>query len=114
MTGPSVDQPDILRVEPSVTQHKIVKSIPEGMAQPRRPPRGKCRRRARHRPGMDGKPLGRLIRAGSIQPGILLLMVRSETDQSRLAGARQSGISAVFDKPLTVDRLRGALQRLLA
>ena len=38
----------------------------------------------------------------------------SETDRARLAGIRHSGVSAIFDKPLTVASLRGALQRLLA
>ena len=37
-----------------------------------------------------------------------------ETDRARLAGIRHSGVSAIFDKPLTVASLRGALQRLLA
>jgi two-component system chemotaxis response regulator CheY len=64
-------------------------------------------------PEMDGEQLSQLIRSQSTQPSIPVLMVTSETDQGRLAGVRHSGVSAIFDKPLTVDSLRGALQRLL-
>ena len=64
-------------------------------------------------PEMDGEQLSQLIRSHSTQPSIPVLMVTSETDRARLAGVRHSGVSAVFDKPLTVASLRGALQRLL-
>ena len=64
-------------------------------------------------PEMDGEQLSQLIRSQSSQASIPVLMVTSETDQGRLAGVRQSGVSAIFDKPLTVESLRGALQRLL-
>jgi two-component system chemotaxis response regulator CheY len=64
-------------------------------------------------PEMDGRELSELIRSQSGQPGVPVLMVTSETDQSRLAGVRQSGVSAIFDKPLTVDTLRDALRRVL-
>lgn len=64
-------------------------------------------------PEMDGEQLSQLIRNQSTQPSIPVLMVTSETDQGRLAGIRQSGVSAVFDKPLSVDTLRRALQRIL-
>jgi two-component system chemotaxis response regulator CheY len=40
-------------------------------------------------------------------------MVTSETDQNRLAGIAQSGVSAVFDKPFTVDTLRTTIERVL-
>jgi len=40
-------------------------------------------------------------------------MVTSETDTSRLAGIAQSGVSAVFDKPFTVETLRETIQRVL-
>jgi two-component system chemotaxis response regulator CheY len=65
-------------------------------------------------PEMDGQELVQLIRNSSSQPSIPVLMVTSERDQGRLAGIRQSGVSAVFDKPLTVNTLRSALQRVLA
>jgi len=64
-------------------------------------------------PEMDGEQLSQLIRSQSSQASIPVLMVTSETDQGRLAGVRQSGVSAIYDKPLTVESLRRALQRLL-
>jgi two-component system chemotaxis response regulator CheY len=64
-------------------------------------------------PEMDGEELSQLIRNQSTQPSIPVLMVTSETDRGRLAGIRQSGVSAIFDKPLSVDSLRRALQRVL-
>ncbi len=65
-------------------------------------------------PEMDGEQLSRFIRDESSQPGVPVLMVTSETDKTRLAGMEQSGVSAVFDKPFTVDTLRTTIQRLLA
>jgi len=64
-------------------------------------------------PEMDGEQLSQFIRNQSSQPSVPVLMVTSETDQSRLAGIKQSGVSAVFDKPFTVDTLRSTIQRLL-
>jgi two-component system chemotaxis response regulator CheY len=64
-------------------------------------------------PEMDGEQLSQFIRTQSTQPGVPVLMVTSETDRSRLAGVAQSGVSAVFDKPFTVDTLRTTIQRLL-
>ncbi len=65
-------------------------------------------------PEMDGEQLSRFIREESTQPSVPVLMVTSETDQTRLAGMEQSGVSAVFDKPFTTDTLRTTIQRLLA
>ena len=64
-------------------------------------------------PEMDGEQLSQFIRKQSTQQSVPVLMVTSETDQSRLAGIAQSGVSAVFDKPFTVDTLRTTIQRLL-
>lgn len=64
-------------------------------------------------PEMDGEQLSQFIRTRSTQPSVPVLMVTSETDQSRLAGVAQSGVSAVFDKPFTVETLRTTIQRLL-
>ncbi|WP_455234243.1 response regulator [Thiogranum longum] len=65
-------------------------------------------------PEMDGEELSQFIRTRSSQQSVPVLMVTSETDQSRLAGMEQSGVSAVFDKPITVETLRDTIQRLLA
>jgi two-component system chemotaxis response regulator CheY len=65
-------------------------------------------------PEMDGDQLSQFIRRQSAQPGVPVLMVTSETDQGRLAGVSQRGVSAIFDKPFTVDNLRATIERLLA
>ena len=64
-------------------------------------------------PEMDGEQLSQFIRNHSTQQSVPVLMVTSETDQSRLAGIAQSGVSAVFDKPFTVDTLRTTIERVL-
>lgn len=64
-------------------------------------------------PEMDGEQLSQFIRNQSTQQSVPVLMVTSETDRSRLAGIAQSGVSAVFDKPFTVDTLRSMIERVL-
>jgi two-component system chemotaxis response regulator CheY len=61
-------------------------------------------------PEMDGRALIKYIRTESAQPDIPVLMVTSETDQTRLATIQQAGVSAICDKPfetLTVKDLIG-------
>lgn len=64
-------------------------------------------------PEMDGEQLSQFIRNQSAQQSVPVLMVTSETDESRLAGIAQSGVSAVFDKPFTVESLRNTIERIL-
>lgn len=64
-------------------------------------------------PEVDGEQLSQFIRNQSTQQSVPVLMVTSETDTSRLAGIAQSGVSAVFDKPFTVETLRETIQRVL-
>jgi two-component system chemotaxis response regulator CheY len=64
-------------------------------------------------PEMDGQELSQFIRNQSTQQSVPVLMLTSETDRSRLAGIAQSGVSAVFDKPFTIDTLRTTLERIL-
>ncbi len=64
-------------------------------------------------PEMDGEQLSQFIRNKSNQQSVPVLMVTSETDSNRLAGIAQSGVSAVFDKPFTIDTLRETIQRVL-
>lgn len=64
-------------------------------------------------PEMDGEQLSQFIRNQSAQQSVPVLMVTSETDQSRLAGIARSGVSAVFDKPFTIDTLRSTIERIL-
>ena len=59
-------------------------------------------------PQMDGGELVEQVRRGSAQASIPIIMVSSETDQSRLAAVNQAGVSAICDKPfdpLTVKQL---------
>jgi two-component system chemotaxis response regulator CheY len=64
-------------------------------------------------PEMDGEQLSQFIRNQSTQQSVPVLMVTSETDRNRLAGIAQSGVSAVFDKPFTIDTLRATIERVL-
>jgi two-component system chemotaxis response regulator CheY len=66
-----------------------------------------------HMPEMDGRELSCYIRNHSTQQSVPVLMVTSETDQNRLAGIAQSGVTAVFDKPFTVETLRATIERIL-
>lgn len=64
-------------------------------------------------PKMDGEQLSRFIRNQSTQQSVPVVMVTSETDTNRLAGIARSGVSAIFDKPFTVDNLRATIERVL-
>ena len=65
-------------------------------------------------PEMDGEQLSQYIRNESSQPAVPVLMVTSRKDHSRLAGIKQSGVSAVFDKPFGADTLRTVIEKVLA
>ncbi|HHH48717.1 MAG TPA: response regulator [Gammaproteobacteria bacterium] len=59
-------------------------------------------------PQMNGKELVEQIRESSTQASIPVLMVSSESDDSRIAAVQQAGVSAICDKPFesgTVKRL---------
>ena len=60
-------------------------------------------------PEMDGKQLVEYIRGQSNQTNIPVLMVSSESDDSRLAG-----VSAICDKPFETETVRELLQKMLA
>jgi two-component system chemotaxis response regulator CheY len=64
-------------------------------------------------PEMDGEQLSQFIRQHSAQQSVPVLMVTSETDRNRLAGIARSGVSAIFDKPFTIDTLRSTIERVL-
>lgn len=61
-------------------------------------------------PEMDGKQLVEHIRDNSSQSGIPILMITSESDQSRLAAVQQAGVSAVCDKPFEVETIKRVLK----
>ena len=64
-------------------------------------------------PEMDGKQLVEYIRGCSNQTRIPVLMVSSESDDSRLAAVQQAGVSAICDKPFETETVRELLTRML-
>lgn len=64
-------------------------------------------------PEMDGHELVEFIRTKSSQSSIPVLMVSSESDESRLAAVPQVGVSAVCDKPFEMDNVRQILKQML-
>lgn len=64
-------------------------------------------------PKMDGQELVDYIRTNSGQPGIPILMVTSESNQSRLAAVQKSGVSAICDKPFEPITLKRFLEKIL-
>ena len=64
-------------------------------------------------PKMDGEELVDYIRTHSAQPGIPILMVTSESNQSRLAAVQKAGVSAICDKPFETATLKRFLEKLL-
>jgi two-component system chemotaxis response regulator CheY len=65
-------------------------------------------------PEMDGKQLVEHIRSHSNQTSIPVLMVSSESDDSRLAAVQQAGVSAICDKPFETDTVRELLRKMFA
>lgn len=63
-------------------------------------------------PVMDGEAMINHIRQSADYSHIPIMMVTSE-DESRLAGVRQAGVSAICDKPFEVGQVRQLLASLL-
>ena len=64
-------------------------------------------------PQMDGEELVDYIRTRSGQPGVPILMVTSESNQSRLAAVQKAGVSAICDKPFETNTLKRFLEKIL-
>jgi len=64
-------------------------------------------------PEMDGQELIKYVRENSTQGSIPIIMVTSETDESRLSAVRQSGVSAICDKPFETSSVLSLLQQVL-
>jgi two-component system chemotaxis response regulator CheY len=64
-------------------------------------------------PEMDGRELTEYIRTQSWQNTVPILMVSSESNQSRLAAVAQAGVSGVCDKPFEPAVVRGLLEKML-
>jgi len=65
-------------------------------------------------PEMDGKEFAEYVRQESNQRSIPILMVTSESDESRLAMVEQVGVSAICDKPFEPNSIRELMINLLA
>jgi len=65
-------------------------------------------------PELDGRELVKYVRDASTQCSIPIMMVTSETDESRLTAVRQSGVSAICDKPFETASVQALLRQLLA
>jgi len=65
-------------------------------------------------PEMDGQELTRYVREHSVQKSIPILMVTSEANCSQLAGVKQSGVSALCDKPFEPGEVKSLIKNILA
>ena len=65
-------------------------------------------------PQMDGRSLAEYVRTRSQQPTVPILMVTTEGNQSRLAAAQQSGVSAICDKAFEPASVKNMIEALMA
>ncbi|HGX91943.1 MAG TPA: response regulator [Candidatus Tenderia sp.] len=65
-------------------------------------------------PEMDGKELAEYVRQKSEQRSIPILMVTSEASHSHLAGVKQSGVSAMCDKPFEPNEVKTLIRKILS
>ena len=65
-------------------------------------------------PEMDGKEFIQYVREESSQAGVPIMMVTSISDESRLAGVQQVGVSAICDKPFEPSNIRNVISSLLS
>lgn len=65
-------------------------------------------------PVMDGKEFVEHVRNQTAQSSVPILMVSSETDESRLAGVREAGITAICDKPFEPNAIKNLIERILS
>lgn len=65
-------------------------------------------------PEMDGKEFVERIREDSPQASVPILMVTSAAnDESRLAGVRKAGVSAICDKPFEPRRIKQLIENII-
>ncbi len=65
-------------------------------------------------PEMDGRELIDYVREQSNQSSIPVLMVTSDSENSHLAGIKQSGISAICDKPFEPKMVISLIKKILS
>lgn len=64
-------------------------------------------------PEMDGRGLVEYIRTKSWQNSVPILMVTSESDESRLAAIEEAGVSGICDKPFEPNTVKSLLTKIL-
>jgi len=64
-------------------------------------------------PRMNGKELVEQIRESSDQASIPVLMVSSESDDSRIAAVQNAGVSAICDKPFDAGTVKQLIEGML-
>jgi len=64
-------------------------------------------------PKMDGRELVEQIRESSGQASIPVLMVSSESDDSRIAAVQNAGVSAICDKPFDAGTVKQLIEGML-
>jgi two-component system chemotaxis response regulator CheY len=64
-------------------------------------------------PEMDGRALVDYIRTKSWQNSVPVLMVTSESDESRLAAIEEAGVSGICDKPFEPNTVKSLLTKIL-
>lgn len=64
-------------------------------------------------PQMDGAELVEHVRRGSAQASVPIIMVSSETDESRLAAVTQAGVSAICDKPFDAFTVKQLIEKIV-
>ncbi len=64
-------------------------------------------------PVMNGEEFVEHIRKDSSQASVPILMVSSEANESRLAGVRQAGVSAICDKPFEPKLIKQMIERII-
>jgi len=65
-------------------------------------------------PEVDGRELVEHIRQTSDQSSIPILMITSEQNEANLAAIQNAGVSALCNKPLAFEGLRGLIRNLIA
>lgn len=65
-------------------------------------------------PEVDGRELVEHIRSESKHTSIPILMITSEQNEANLAAIQNAGVSALCNKPLAFEGLRGLIHRLIA
>lgn len=64
-------------------------------------------------PEMNGEELIERIRNESSQASVPILLVSSESNESRLAGVKQAGVSAICDKPFEPKYIKQLIERIV-